>query len=399
MSERKSGSERRSAGPNSEVETIELPWPPENTRQLCCSLYIGALRPGGTSDTGLELADALLGAGISIACVLVREDDPVSDALKSRGIPLLPLPTKLCRPRSQIQRSLRTPEFRTRFERWLEEYQKFDVDLGLVFYGWWLPPELFSAPRYGSINFHPAPLPMMRGFEPETAAVLRGMRRMHATIHVLEEDFDTGSILWESRAVVLEGRETPAEILELVTRRGISEMGAFFSAAAEARIRPRVQDPGRADSIGLESVREESVIDWVTDDHQTIDRRARAFNGQKWRVRLRALIEGNLCSIGRIDMVKGDFPGWPGRRIGTYPESPLDSDSGSKSPYAGHPIIRTTEGVAVTVVEHVCDYGLRSCLLNGKCYEQGRHIEPADVVNERVSEALIRAGMFDTQQN
>lgn len=366
----------------------ELPWPPEKTQQLRLSLYLGTLRPGRDQDTGIILIDALDRAGLSPTCVLVRDDDQIVPALEKRNIAIHPLPRELCRPRSQIQRSLRTPEFQAQFDGWLSKYLEYEPELGIVFYGWWLPPQLFTAPRYGSINFHPAPLPMMRGFEPETAAVLRGMDRMHGTFHFIKEDFDTGEILWETRPITLGGRETPAEVLELVTLQGINEVPSLFAGAHAGTVKPRPQDNCLADTTDLESVREESVIDWAADDHATIDRRARAFNGQQWKHRLRALVEGRLCCIGRIDLMEGAFPGWPGRRIGTYPTA-----SGADRVYAGQPIIRTTEGAAVVVIEHRCDDELRSCLLQGRCAQAGKYIAPSDVADVRVVEHRVRAGL------
>lgn len=53
----------------------------------------------------------------------------------------------------------------------------------------------FSQPKYGGINFHPAPLPKYRGFAVYNFGILNEETEWSVTAHMLEQTFDTGDIL------------------------------------------------------------------------------------------------------------------------------------------------------------------------------------------------------------
>jgi len=71
-----------------------------------------------------------------------------------------------------------------------------DLDLAVSF----LYPRKIKEPyltgiRLGCINFHPAPLPDIRGVACYSRAILRGDCKYGVTCHFVEEDFDTGDII------------------------------------------------------------------------------------------------------------------------------------------------------------------------------------------------------------
>ena len=62
-----------------------------------------------------------------------------------------------------------------------------------------IPPEIRSIPRYGAINLHPTPLPAYRG--PNVMRLFyEGWPVMGATLHWMDDDFDTGRILSQHTA-------------------------------------------------------------------------------------------------------------------------------------------------------------------------------------------------------
>jgi methionyl-tRNA formyltransferase len=71
-----------------------------------------------------------------------------------------------------------------------------DVDVVISFLFWKRIREpLLSLGRIGCLNFHPAPLPDMRGVGGYNVAVLEGMSEWGVSSHFVDADFDTGDIV------------------------------------------------------------------------------------------------------------------------------------------------------------------------------------------------------------
>jgi len=71
-----------------------------------------------------------------------------------------------------------------------------EVDLVVSFLFWQRIREpLRSAGRAGCLNFHPAPLPDMRGLGGYNVAVLEGMSEWGVSCHFVEPEFDTGDLV------------------------------------------------------------------------------------------------------------------------------------------------------------------------------------------------------------
>ena len=71
-----------------------------------------------------------------------------------------------------------------------------DVDVVISFLFWKLIREpLVSLGRIGCLNFHPAPLPDLRGLGGYNVAILEGMREWGVSCHFVDESFDTGDLV------------------------------------------------------------------------------------------------------------------------------------------------------------------------------------------------------------
>jgi len=72
----------------------------------------------------------------------------------------------------------------------------YEPDVGLCAgYSWRLPPEVRAIPRLGVVNSHPSLLPRHRGPYPISWAIREGDAELGMTIHLMDEQFDTGPIL------------------------------------------------------------------------------------------------------------------------------------------------------------------------------------------------------------
>jgi methionyl-tRNA formyltransferase len=71
-----------------------------------------------------------------------------------------------------------------------------EVDLVLSFLFWKrIRRPLIELPRVGCLNFHPAPLPDMRGLGGYNVAILEGFDEWGVSAHFVDEDFDTGDLI------------------------------------------------------------------------------------------------------------------------------------------------------------------------------------------------------------
>jgi methionyl-tRNA formyltransferase len=88
-----------------------------------------------------------------------------------------------------------------------------DVDLVISFLFWRRIREpLLSLGRIGCLNFHPAPLPDMRGVGGYNVAVLEGMSEWGVSCHFVDADFDTGDIVEVARFPIDPGTSTALSV-------------------------------------------------------------------------------------------------------------------------------------------------------------------------------------------
>ena len=78
-----------------------------------------------------------------------------------------------------------------------------DVDVVVSFLFWnRIREPLLSLGRIGCLNFHPAPLPDIRGVGGYNVAVLEGMSEWGVSCHFVDADFDTGDIVEVERFAI-----------------------------------------------------------------------------------------------------------------------------------------------------------------------------------------------------
>ena len=151
-----------------------------------------------------------------------------------------------------------------------------EVDLVLSFLFWKrIQAPLIDLPRLGCLNFHPAPLPDMRGLGGYNVAILEGFTEWGVSAHFVDAEFDTGDLVQVDRFEIDAGSETA---LSLDLRSQERLLGVFRSvvdraAAAEQLPRERQgegRDVSRAEFEELRRVRPD-------DPPELLARRIRAF--------------------------------------------------------------------------------------------------------------------------
>jgi methionyl-tRNA formyltransferase len=106
-----------------------------------------------------------------------------------------------------------------------------------------IPPTLLALPRHGFLNLHPALLPRHRGSEPLFWTFRAGEHTAGATIHFMDEQFDTGDIVMQAPV------ELPDGISGAAAERMCAALGGKLMVAALGALRDgtlvrRPQPPG-----------------------------------------------------------------------------------------------------------------------------------------------------------
>ncbi|HKP21541.1 MAG TPA: formyltransferase family protein [Thermoleophilaceae bacterium] len=122
-----------------------------------------------------------------------------------------------------------------------------DVDVVISFLYWRLIREpLLSLGRIGCLNFHPAPLPDMRGVAGYNVAVLEGMSEWGVSCHFVDAELDTGDIVEVDRfaidpatatalSVDVDSQERLYELFQRVMRRVLAGEELTRSPQGEGR--------------------------------------------------------------------------------------------------------------------------------------------------------------------
>jgi len=77
----------------------------------------------------------------------------------------------------------------------------------------WLPPEIFSIPRLGTLNVHDALLPAYAGFAPLNWALINDEPEVGVTAHMMNAEFDAGDIVLQ-RCTPVTDDDTIADLFD-----------------------------------------------------------------------------------------------------------------------------------------------------------------------------------------
>ena len=274
-----------------------------------------------------------------IAALILREGDALLGSAEQMGIPVALLPPDMTLPYRSIREKLQCDEtVQGKINRWVEGLKDFQPDVGVVFYGYWIPPVLYTMPRLGFLNYHPAPLPDLRGMEPDTLAILQGRESMCGTVHQVSLNYDDGPILAYTPRIRLTRYTTPQQIFETLTRYATRTIVRVLDRLARGKAEAVPQSEHHAQDATRKRARQESSIRWHADTVDMIERRRRAFLGQDIGIRLKADVGGTVFAVDDLESHAGLYPGKPGKVIGVY---------GGEGPFHGCPIVRAKDGVAV----------------------------------------------------
>ncbi|MCM1339999.1 MAG: methionyl-tRNA formyltransferase [Muribaculaceae bacterium] len=126
-------------------------------------------------------------------------------------------------------RQLNLSEIKVKFAN-SEKFRRLMIALNvdLIIVGTWkerLKKETFSIPTVGTVNVHPSLLPKYRGPNPYMQTIMHGEKFSGVTLHLMDENYDTGAILLQKKVEILP-EDTSKELRErtvLAARDSVAE--------------------------------------------------------------------------------------------------------------------------------------------------------------------------------
>jgi len=156
-----------------------------------------------------------------------------------------------------------------------------------------LKENIFSIPKYGTINLHPALLPSYRGPNPDFWMYYNRVKEGGVTVHYIDKGEDTGDIIYQEKYDFQLGLKSP-QMLDL----SIGKIGAnlLLKALDNLENLPRVAQSTESPTKKARNIKAEehkNIIDW-----------------QNWEIeRIWHLLRGTELWLNALDQPKGIYKG------------------------------------------------------------------------------------------
>ena len=207
---------------------------------------------------GIQLLRTVAESGERLAAVLTAPPTrgggaTVASVAESLGIPTLP------------STSVRDPGF----AEWM---RSDEIDLLLNVHSLYvIHPDVVAAPRIGSFNPHPGPLPEYAGLNAPSWAIYHGEREHGVTVHWMDAGIDTGAIAYEARFEIGE-QDTGLSVSARCVRDGLPLFARLLEAARQGReaIPAEPQDLARRRYFGPEAPNEGRLL-WSRSAREVVD--------------------------------------------------------------------------------------------------------------------------------
>lgn len=124
-----------------------------------------------------------------------------------------------------------------------------------------LCPQVFSAPRLGSVNIHSSLLPQYRGVHPVSWALVNGEQNTGVTLHCIDRGIDTGDVLLQEQIAIssLHNIQTLTDDLNQISAKLAVELFDFIH---QNNALPCIKKPMSSPSYARRRTPEDSHINW-----------------------------------------------------------------------------------------------------------------------------------------
>jgi methionyl-tRNA formyltransferase len=207
----------------------------------------------GTPDFAVSILAALLHSPYDVVAVYTQPDKQAGRGRKVAASPVKRLAVEHNIPVIQPE-TLKSAEA-------IDGVADFKSDLIIVAaFGYILPREILSLPKFGCLNVHPSLLPQHRGPSPIAHAILCGDQTTGVTIMLMDVRMDSGPILTQRR-VDMSPEDTTGALTSKLAIVGAALLRETLPKWIEGEIEPQPQDESQA-TYSRMITSEEAEIDW-----------------------------------------------------------------------------------------------------------------------------------------
>ncbi|MCF0039307.1 methionyl-tRNA formyltransferase [Dyadobacter sp. CY399] len=253
----------------------------------------------GTPEFAVPSLQSLVESNSNVVAVITVPDKPAGRGQKqtaspvklyaeARGIPVLQ-PEKL-----------KNPEF-------LEALRSYKADLQVVVAFRMLPEVVWSMPPKGTFNLHSSLLPQYRGAAPINWAIINGEKETGVTTFFIEQDIDTGKIIYQDREPIYP-QDDAGSLYERLMEKGAKLVVRTVQAIAAGNYPQEPQEEPAEIRSAPKIFRETCEIDW----HKPAEEIHNFIRGLSPYPAAWTTINGLSCKIFKsnvVDFPESDMPG------------------------------------------------------------------------------------------
>ncbi|MBQ1167482.1 MAG: methionyl-tRNA formyltransferase, partial [Bacteroidales bacterium] len=216
----------------------------------------------GTPEFAVGPLKALLESEYQIAGVVTVPDKPSGRGLKMNESAVKQFAVEHNLPLLQPV-SLKSPDF-------LEQLRALDADMFIVVAFRMLPKEVWQMPRLGTFNLHASLLPRYRGAAPINWAIINGEKQTGVTTFLIDEQIDTGRILF-SEPCMIEEYDTFGSLSEKLCKIGSALVIKTADALSRRRAKPQEQDSFARILPAPKLTKETCHINWNKEGYEIVN--------------------------------------------------------------------------------------------------------------------------------
>lgn len=207
----------------------------------------------GTPEFAVPSLEILVRNGMTVVGVITAPDKP-----QGRGQKITFSPVKECALRHNLPvlqpTNLKSPEFQ-------QQLLELKADLQIVVAFRMLPEAVWSMPVIGTFNLHASLLPDYRGAAPINWAIINGEKETGVTTFFLEQEIDTGSIIFQEKETI-GPNDTAGTLYERLMHKGAELVLRTAKAISEKRYSSRPQPKGAPSKAAPKIFKETCEVNW-----------------------------------------------------------------------------------------------------------------------------------------
>lgn len=247
----------------------------------------------GTPEFAVPSLETLVANKLNVVAVITAPDKP-----QGRGQKIVHSPVKACALQHNIPvlqpTNLKSPEF-------LEELKSYNAQLQVVVAFRMLPQSVWDMPAIGTFNLHASLLPDYRGAAPINWAIINGEKETGVTTFFLEQEIDTGSIIFQEKEPI-DANDTAGSLYERLMKRGAALVLKTVTGIAAGKYQSIPQPKGAPSKPAPKIFKETCEIKW----NQTSEQVRNFVRGLSPYPAAWASIEGKTYKIFKVSVVSGN---------------------------------------------------------------------------------------------